>query len=68
MILKYCNTLESSLKMACGVFCVAVALTTGGMALAADEVSFTLTFADRPLPDLRSFSALRACGGADHWR
>ena len=47
-----------------GVFCAAVALMTGGMALAADEVSFTLTFADRPLPDLRSFTALRACGGA----
>ena len=64
MILKYCNTLESSLKRAGGVFCAAVALTTGGMALAADEVSFKLTFADRPLPDLKSFTALRACGSA----
>ena len=63
MILKYCNTLESSLKRAGGAFCAVIVLTTGGMALAADEVSFTLTFADRPLPDLRSFTALRACGG-----
>ena len=64
MILKYCNTLESSPKRMCGAFCAVIVLTTGGVALAADEVSFTLTFADRPLPDLRSFSALRACGGA----
>ena len=73
MILKYCNTLESSLKRAGGIFCAAFALTTGGMALAADEVSFKLTFADRPLPDLKSFTALRACGSAvqyevDHYQ
>ena len=48
-----------------GVFGAAIALTTGGVALAGgDEVSFTLTFADRPLPDLKSFTALRADGGA----
>ena len=47
MILKYCHTLESSLKRMCGAFCAVIVLTTGGMALAADEVSFTLTFADR---------------------
>ena len=37
MILKYCNTLESSLKRAGGIFCAAIALMTGGVALAADE-------------------------------
>ena len=59
--LGFCLRVE---KTALRIFCAAVALMIGGMALAADEVSFTLTFADRPLPDLRSFTALRADGSA----
>ena len=41
MILKYCNTLESSLKRACGVFCAAIALITGGVVQAAAEGTLT---------------------------
>ena len=49
------------------LFVLGLCVIVCGSALAANEVRFTLTFADRPLPDLRSFTALRAGGSAVHF-